>query len=126
MFAGVYAGKRCTVDTMMQQVCMLQWVLPKNRMSGAHSTTFLGQGSQNEAAPEEEGEFGEGGGEGEGEVVEDQGSGSVVVYIFWNYRLAFEDDGCSQSTGDMLPVFSDRIEKPDETCVWYVCYIHTD
>lgn len=25
------------VDTMMQQVCMLQWVLPKNRMSGAHS-----------------------------------------------------------------------------------------
>jgi len=30
------------------------------------------KGSQNEAAPEEEGETGEGGGEGEGEVVEEE------------------------------------------------------
>ena len=97
MFAGVYAGKRCRYNDATRLYASVSFAPKSHERSILNfSTTFLGQGSQNGAAPEEERETGEGegGGEGEGEVVEDQGSGSPFCCRFLHFlffRLAFED-----------------------------------
>ena len=105
------------VDTMMQHVCMLQWVLPQNRTSGAYSTSQplslarevkMGPHQRKSAKPVKV--------KVEVKVKvkwwRTRAVGvpfAVVFYIFyffgWHLKILniFEDDGGSQSIGDMLP-----------------------